>query len=85
MVFKSLILRTLKSGLETMVTEPCGVQKIGRLHSFALSEHSCVEPPRQTQNIAFSAQEQWRWVGLSHSAIELRIAPSACVKQFLWL
>ena len=43
---------------------------------------------RMTKYGTLPVQEQWRWVGLSLSPIELRIArlgPSTCVKQSVWL
>ena len=80
MVFKSLILRTIYSGLKTMVMTPAGYKRLDvcilgfvrkLMHGAATSK---TVTDAGTTCRALSAQEQWRWVGLSPSVIDLRIA-----------
>ena len=62
MVFKSLTLRTLKSGLETMVTEPCGVQTIGTFALLACQDISKQSQMQAQKYRSLSAQEQSGWL-----------------------
>ena len=80
MVFKSLILSTLFCGLETMVMSPAEYQRLDvcilgfvrKLMRGTATSKTVTDPGTPFRTLP--VQEQRRWVGLSPSAIELRIA-----------